>query len=75
MLDGIFQVLTSIGVFFANVGGFLSDFISDLVGFVKQLGSMADQISTMLGGFPAYFITGVVALIAIMVLLRVLGRD
>ena len=75
MLDGIFQVLTTIGDFFASIGSFLTSFISDLVGFVKQIGSIGSQVGSMMGGLPAYFITGVLGLIVIMVLLRVLGRD
>lgn len=75
MLDGIFQVLTTIGDFFSSVGSFLVSFIQDLVGFVTQIGTVGGQVTSILGGLPAYFVTGILSLIAVMVLLRVLGRD
>lgn len=75
MLNGIFQVLTSIGDFFSSIGEFLVSFISDLVGFVQQIGSIGSQVTSFMGGLPAYFVAGILSLIVIMVLLRVLGRD
>lgn len=75
MLDSIFLVLTTIGDFFSSIGIFLVSFIQDLVGFVQQVGTVGGQVTSILGGLPAYFLTGILSLIAIMVLLRVLGRD
>lgn len=75
MIDGILQILQSIGDFFASIGGFIVDFFGDLVSFVQNLGTISAQITTLMGGLPAYFITGILSLIVIMVLLRVLGRD
>lgn len=75
MLDSIFEVLSTIGDFFASIGGFIVSFFSDLVSFVKNLGSIGSQVSDFMSGFPAYFVTGTLALIVIMVLLRLLGRD
>lgn len=75
MIDGILQVLQTIGDFFASIGGFIVDFFGDLVSFVQNLGSVPAQLTTLMGGLPAYFISGILALVVIMVLLRVLGRD
>lgn len=75
MIDGILQVLQTIGDFFASIGGFIVDFFGDLVSFVQNLGTISAQITTLMGGLPAYFIAGILSLIVIMVLLRVLGRD
>lgn len=75
MLDGIFSVLESIGSFFSGIIDAIMGFIDDLVQFAISLGSIASQISTILGGFPAYFLAGLLTLIAVMVLLRVIGRD
>lgn len=75
MLQGIFDVLASIGDFFASVVGFVSDLINDLVSFVQSLLEVPAQIATVLGGFPMYFIAGITSLIAVMIVLRVVGRD
>lgn len=75
MLQGIFEVLASIGDFFASVVGFVSDLINDLVSFVKSLLEVPTQIAIVLGGFPMYFIAGITSLIAVMIVLRVVGRD
>lgn len=75
MLQGITDVLSSIGDFFASVVGFFTDLISDLVSFVQSLIEVPSQIASIIGGFPLYFITGIGSLIAIMIVLRVVGRD
>lgn len=76
MLQTIQDVLIDIGNFFTSIVDFITGFFEDLVGFVKQLGSLATQFTQiMTGSFPAYFITGILSLVAIMILLRVLGRD
>lgn len=75
MIESIFDILTTIGDFFASIGRFLTSFLSDLVSFVRNLGSVGLQVSSFLGGMPAFFVAGVLGLIVVMVLLRVLGRD
>lgn len=75
MLDGIFSVLESIGSFFSGIIDAIMGFIDDLVQFAQTLGTAAGQISSILGGFPGYFLAGILTLVAIMVLLRVIGRD
>lgn len=75
MLDGIFQVLADIGSFFASVVDAILGFIDNLVSFVEQLLGVGQQIGSILGGFPVFFITGVLLLVALMVVLRVVGRD
>lgn len=75
MLQGITDVLTSIGEFFSSVVGFFTDLISDLVSFVQSLIAVPSQIVSVIGGFPLYFITGIGTLVAIMIVLRVVGRD
>lgn len=75
MLDGIFQVLSSIGEFFSAIYDFISGLLQDLVNFVQQLLAIPVQIATVLGGFPIYFVGGIGILIGIMVVLRVVGRD
>lgn len=75
MLDGIFNVLADIGDFFASVVDAIVGFIDDLVQFAISLGEIAGQVSTILGGFPVFFVTGILTLIGVMILLRVIGRD
>lgn len=75
MLDGIFQVLADIGEFISGIVDAILGFIDNLVGFVEQLLTVGSQITTILGGFPVFFITGIVTLVALMVVLRVVGRD
>lgn len=75
MLQGITDVLTSIGEFFSSVVGFFTDLISDLVSFVQSLIAVPAQIASVIGGFPLYFITGIGTLVAVMIVLRVVGRD
>lgn len=75
MLQGIFDVLTSIGDFFAGIIDFITGFFEDLVGFVQELAGVGSQISSFLGAFPVAFLASIAGLIVIMVLLRVLGRD
>lgn len=75
MLQGITDILTQIGEFFASVVDFVGGLISDLVSFVQSLLSVPAQIQTILGGFPAYVVAGILGLIALMIVLRVVGRD
>lgn len=75
MLENIQNTLVAIGDFFVGVGQFVSDFIQDLISFVENLATIGEQITTLFGGLPVYFLTGIAGLVVIMVLLRVLGRD
>lgn len=75
MITGIFEILNSIGEFFASIGNFIASFFTDLVEFISLLGSITTQITSFMGGLPVFFVTGVSALLVIMILLRVLGRD
>lgn len=75
MLDGIFNVLAEIGNFFSSVIDAIVGFIDDIVQFAISLAGIAGQVTSVLGGFPVYFVTGIITLIGIMVLLRVVGRD
>lgn len=75
MISGIFEILESIGNFFSSIGEFVSNLFNDLVSFIKMLGSLVDQVNSLLGGLPLYFVAGIGYLLVIMILLRVLGRD
>lgn len=75
MISGIFEILKSIGDFFVSIGDFVGSFFTDLVEFVKMLGSISDQILGLMGGLPAFFVAGIGYLLVLMILLRVLGRD
>lgn len=75
MLDGIFQVLSAIGDFFSSIIDFVSGLIQGLIDFVTSLASVPSSIQSILGGFPPYLVTGILGLIALMIVLRVVGRD
>lgn len=75
MLQGIFDVLTAIGDFFASIIDFVGGLIDGLIQFVTSLGSIAGDVTSLMGGLPAYLLAGILSLIAIMVVLRVVGRD
>ena len=75
MISGIFEILKSIGDFFVSIGEFVGSFFTDLVEFIKLLSSITTQITSFMGGLPVFFVAGVSALLVVMILLRVLGRD
>lgn len=75
MLQGITDVLTSIGEFFSSLIDFVGGLIQDLVNFVTSLATVGSDIGSFLSGIPVYVTTGILSLVALMVVLRVVGRD
>lgn len=75
MLQGITDVLTSIGEFFSSIVDFVGGLIQDLVNFVTSLATVGSDIGTFLSGIPVYVVTGILSLVALMIVLRVVGRD
>lgn len=75
MLQGITDVLTSIGEFFSSIVDFIGGLINDLVNFVTSLVTVGSDIGNFLSGIPVYVTTGILSLVALMIVLRVVGRD
>lgn len=76
MLENIKEILQQIGDFFSLVTTWIVDFFKDSAFFIKQLSSSVTQAGSFVGQiFPAELVTAFLALIGIVVILRVLGRD
>lgn len=76
MLANIKEILQQIGDFFSMVTTWIVDFFEDSAFFIKQLGSSVSEVSDFVSSiFPPQLVTAFVALISIVIVLRVLGRD
>ena len=74
MLDSIFQILRNIGDFFVSIGEFIVDFFSDLAYFVEFLGTSIAEMPVYLSWLPTSFIAAISSAVAVVVVLRILGR-
>ena len=76
MLDNIKEILQNIGDFFSMVGEWFVDTIEDLVFFINNLSTSVTQVTEIIDDiFPASLVTGFVALLTVVIVLRILGRD
>lgn len=76
MLNNIKEILQKIGDFFSMITTFVVDFFEDTAFFIKQLSASVSEVGSFVGQiFPAELVTAFLALIAIVVILRILGRD
>lgn len=75
-MNDIIYIIQSIGNFFSSIGDFIVGFFQDTVNFLDYLTNLIpDFFNTYFSGFPAFFIAGMLALITVLVLIRILGRD
>lgn len=76
MLKTIKEILQNIGDFFVSVGAWFVDFIEDCSFFFKQLSSTVSDVTEIIGDlFPEELVAPFIALLTIVVVLRILGRD
>lgn len=76
MLASIKEILSNIGNFFSTVIDYVVGFIEDLVYFMGKLASsVTDALALLDDIFPVEIITIFGSLIAVVVILRILGRD
>lgn len=76
MLKSIKEILQNIGDFFVSVGTWFVDFIEDCTFFFKQLGQTVTDVTAIIDDiFPAELAAAFIALLTIVVVLRILGRD
>lgn len=76
MLKSIKEILQNIGDFFVSVGTWFVDFIEDCSFFFKQLSSTVSDVTEIIGDlFPDELVAPFIALLTIVVVLRILGRD
>lgn len=74
MLQGIFDVITSIGEFFSDIGNVIADFFSDVVAFVEQLSLAPQMVLVFFANTPVYFVSGILGLLGVIVFLRIINR-
>lgn len=76
MLQTIKEILSNIGDFFVSVGAWFVDFIEDCTFFFQQLSKTVTDVTAVVSDiFPPELVTAFVALLTIVVVLRILGRD
>lgn len=75
MISAIFDVLTTIGDFFKSLFDFVFTLIKDIVEFTKMLVKLPEYLGDSLGFLPPVLLGGVGAVVVVIILLRVLGRD
>lgn len=76
MLESIKQTIQSIADFFSNIIDFVVGFIEDTVNFIKQIPQAVSDVIDMASSFMPVEIIGLIsAALAVVVVLRVVGRD
>lgn len=70
--DGILGIVS----FFNSITSFVKDFISDSLNFIKQIPESVDKVTSLASDFfPPEILVIFVAALALVVVLRVVGRD
>lgn len=75
MLSSIANILADIGNFFSSIVSFITKLFSDLVYVVQLIGETVAEIPSYFSWLPASVVAAIVALFAIVVIYKVLGRD
>lgn len=77
MLSSIFSVLKSIGDFFTMLMDIVLELFTGLASFVHSLLQVPDLFRSLFSssGLPVVFVTGIVGIVAVVVILRIVGRD
>ncbi len=74
-MQGILDVLVSIGEVIVSLVDFIISFIGDLLFVIQLLGTLLLQIPSLLGWFPSAFLTLLITTFGIVVIYKVLGRE
>lgn len=75
MLDFIAQILNSIAEFISAVGGWIFDFLNDIVQLVKVIGVAVASVPLYIGWLPTAVISLFSIVLTVIVLYKFLGRD
>lgn len=75
MLNTIKDFIVSIGDFFLTIWDFVIGIFEDIAYLIKLLGKAVVSIPKWLSWLPAEVVALIVAGLAVVVILRVLGRD
>lgn len=77
MLSAIFDGIKSIVDFFSMLFDFVIDFFKGIADFIVNLGKVPSLISSLISGgaIPSVFVSGVLGVIACIIILRCIGRD
>lgn len=77
MLSSIFDILKSIGDFFSMLIDIVIDLFTGLVDFMKTLATVPALFSSVLGGsgLPVVITSGIIGVVAVVIILRIIGRD
>ncbi len=76
MLSGIIDGIKSIANAITSAFGFLLDFIGDLLNYVAKIVMMPVTVYNYVNQFfPAWIVVGISSIIAVVVIIRVVGRD
>lgn len=74
-MQGIFDVLKSIGEFIANIVSFIVRLLGDLVYIVDLMGKTIAKVPSYLGFFPSPIIALFLVALSIIVVYKIVGRD
>lgn len=75
MLETIKNTLLSIGDFFVTIFDFVVGFVNDIINVIKYCASAVAKIPDYFAWLPAEILAIIVALFAIVVIYKVLGRE
>lgn len=75
MLENIKQTLSQIADFFVTIFDFVVGFVKDIVDVVKWCGEAVARIPSFFDWLPASALAIILALFAIVVIYKVLGRE
>lgn len=75
MLKDLAETLKSIGEFFAKIVDFIVDFIGDLVYTVQLIGETVLTLPDYFIWLPSSIVSLIIALFAIVVIYKILGRQ
>lgn len=77
MLSKIFSAIKNIGNFFTTVFDVVVDFLKGIANFVANITKIPSLMSSLFSGgmLPSVLVGGIAAVIATIIILRVIGRD
>lgn len=76
MLNAIKQTIQQIADFFSSVIDFVVGFIKDTINFIGKIPEAVEEVTDLASSFfPAEILALFISALAIVVILRVLGRD
>jgi len=75
MLQGIFDLLKSIGEFFSNIVNFVIRLVQDLIYVVELMGQVIIKIPDYIGFLPSAVISVFLVALTVIVVYKIIGRD